>query len=114
MNPPAARSAPRTRPLPAVVLAALAILAFTLPPALRAQTHDLSLADAFPPNTLRSLLAAAVEHGSMKPLPTESLANLLMAALSEAILMIPRAGDQEQAKADASRSLKAIIDGLRA
>ena len=70
--------------------------------------HKYSLA------VVKSLLAAAVEHGSMKPLPTESLANLLMAALSEAILMIPRAGDQEQAKADASRSLKAIIDGLRA
>lgn len=72
------------------------------------------IADKYSLAVVKSLLAAAVEHGSMKPLPTESLANLLMAALSEAILMIPRAGDQEQAKADASRSLKAIIDGLRA
>ncbi len=72
------------------------------------------IADKYSLAVVKSLLAAAVEHGSMKPLPTESLANLLMAALSEAILMIARAGDQEQAKSDASRSLKAIIDGLRA
>lgn len=71
------------------------------------------IADKYSLAVVKALLAAAVEKGTMKPLPTDALANLLMAALSEAILMIPRAKDQKKAKAEASESLRAIIDGLR-
>ena len=62
---------------------------------------------------IKALLNAAVEFGSMKPLPVDAVANLLSASISEAIMSIARAEDQEKAKADSAEALGAILDGLR-
>ena len=70
-----------------------------------ADDHSLAL--------VKGLLGAARESGSIRPLPTDTVAYLLMAALSESIMMIARADDQETAKAEASESLGAIVEGLR-
>lgn len=71
------------------------------------------IADEHSLGIVKALLGAAREFGSLKPVPTDSLAYLLMAALSEAILMVARAGDQEQAKADSLVTLRAMLEGLR-
>jgi AcrR family transcriptional regulator len=71
------------------------------------------IADDHSLSVVKALLAAAVESGSMKELPTDALSHLLMASLSEAILMIARSEDQEKARAEAAESLGAIVDGLR-
>ncbi|OJU93750.1 MAG: hypothetical protein BGO23_14105 [Solirubrobacterales bacterium 67-14] len=71
------------------------------------------IADDHSLSVVKALLAAAVESGSMKELPTDPLSHLLMASLSEAILMIARSEDQEKAKAEAAESLGALVDGLR-
>jgi len=82
-------------------------------PAVLGWTRWREIADQYSLAMVKSLLAAGVEAGSMKQLPTDSMAYLVMASLSEAILMIARAEDQEKAKADAAESLNAIIAGLR-
>ncbi len=82
-------------------------------PAVLGWTRWREIADQYSLAVIKSLLAAAVESGSMKQLPTDSMAYLLMASLSEAILMIARANDQEKAKAEAAESMGAIIAGLR-
>lgn len=82
-------------------------------PSVLGWTRWREIADDHSLAVVKALLRAAREAGSIKDLPTDLLANLLMAALSEAILMIARAEDQETAKAEAAQSLEAIIEGLR-
>lgn len=82
-------------------------------PSVLGWTRWREIADDHSLAVVKALLAAAREAGSIKPLPTDSLAYLLMAALSEAILMIARAEDQEAAKAEAAESLLALTEGLR-
>lgn len=72
------------------------------------------IADEHSLAVVKALLGAAREAGTLRSLPTDSLAYLLMAALNEAILMIAQAEDQPRAKAEAAESLGAIIAGLRA
>lgn len=82
-------------------------------PSVLGWTRWREIADDHSLAVVKALLDAARKSGSIKPLPVDTLANLLMAALSEAILMIARAEDQGQAKADAADSLRALVDGLR-
>lgn len=76
--------------------------------------HWRQIADDHSLGLVKALLSAASESGSMKPLPTDTLANLLMAALSQSMLMVGQAEDKEAAKEEAGETMKALIDGLRA
>ena len=83
-------------------------------PSVLGWTRWREIADEHSLAVIKALLNAAVEHGSMKPLPIDAVANLLSASISEAIMTIARAEDQDQAKADAAEALGAILAGLRA
>lgn len=83
-------------------------------PSVLGWTRWREIADEHSLAVIKALLAAAQEHGSMKPLPIDAVANLLSASISEAIMTIARAEDQDQAKADAAEALGAILTGLRA
>ncbi|MBN8866291.1 MAG: TetR/AcrR family transcriptional regulator [Solirubrobacterales bacterium] len=82
-------------------------------PSVLGWTRWREIADDHSLSVVKALLGAAREAGSIKPLPTDPLAYLLMAALSEAILMIARADDQERAKSEAAETLLALTEGLR-
>jgi AcrR family transcriptional regulator len=82
-------------------------------PSVLGWTRWREIADDHSLAVVKTLLNAAKEAGSLRPVPTDPLAHLLMASLSEAILMIARAEDPQTAKADASEALAAIIAGLR-
>lgn len=83
-------------------------------PSVLGWTRWREIADEHSLAVVKALLKAAEEQGAIRPVPTESLSYLLMAALNEAILMVARADDQEKASAEASVALHAIIEGLRA
>lgn len=72
------------------------------------------IADEHSLGLVKALLTAGRESGAIRPLPTDTLANLLMAALSQAMLMVGQAEDKEAAKQEATESMKALIEGLRA
>lgn len=82
-------------------------------PSVLGWAHWREIADDHSLAVIKALLNAAVEFGSMKPLPVDAVANLLSASISEAIMSIARAEDQEKAKADSAEALGAILDGLR-
>lgn len=82
-------------------------------PSVLGWTRWREIADEHSLGLVKALLNAAREAGTLKPVPTETLANLLMAALSEAILMVARAEDQAKAKASAAQTMRALIEGLR-
>ncbi len=71
------------------------------------------IADEHSLGLVKGLLAAGNQSGSMRPLPTDTLANLLMAALSQSMLMVGQARDKEAAKEEAAETMKALVDGLR-
>lgn len=71
------------------------------------------IADEHSLGLVKGLLAAGNESGSMLPLPTDTLANLLMAALSQSMLMVGQAEDKDVAKEEATATMKALINGLR-
>jgi AcrR family transcriptional regulator len=83
-------------------------------PSVLGWTRWREIADEHSLAVVKALLKAAEEQGVIRPIPTDPLANLLMASLNEAILMIARAEDQEKARAEASAALLAITEGLRA
>lgn len=82
-------------------------------PSVLGWTRWREIADEHSLAVVKALLKAADEQGVIKPVSTDSLANLLMASLNEAILMIARSEDQEKARAEASTALLAITAGLR-
>jgi len=59
------------------------------------------------------MLDAAVEQHAIPQQPTAPLAHMLLAAVDEAALYIANADDQRQARNQARRSLKHLLDGLR-
>jgi AcrR family transcriptional regulator len=60
------------------------------------------------------LLAAAIDAGEIKPQPTRPLATVMIGALDEAAMSIANADDPEQEKADVTRVIHDLIDGLLA
>jgi AcrR family transcriptional regulator len=61
---------------------------------------------------VRAGLTAAMDAGAMPRAPVDPLAQLLLAAVEEAILFIARADDPEAARAEARDALNRLIDGL--
>lgn len=118
-------AAGETGPMEAIELAIEATLEASLDPAMQqivlidspsvlGWTRWREVADQYSLAAIKGMVSAAQEAEAIKPVPTETLAYLLAASLNEAILMIARAEDQTQAKADAATALRAILDGLKA
>ena len=62
---------------------------------------------------IRAGLAAAVEAGALAG-PVDPLAQLMLAAVEEAVLHVARAQDPDRARADARAALHRLLDGLAA
>jgi AcrR family transcriptional regulator len=58
-------------------------------------------------------LGQAMAEGVFAPQPVEVLAHLILSAVIEAALLIARAPDPARARADAERTLLALLTGLR-
>ena len=63
---------------------------------------------------VRATLAAAMDAGSLARASVDPLAQLLLAALEEAMLYVARAEDPQRARAEAGAALGRLVDGLRA
>jgi AcrR family transcriptional regulator len=59
------------------------------------------------------LLQAAMDMGILSPRPVEPLGHILLAAMSEAGLMVATAPDAARARAEVEGPLLALLDGLR-
>jgi AcrR family transcriptional regulator len=62
----------------------------------------------------RGALRGAVDAGVLRPLPVEPLSHLLLAALSEAALMIAGADDPASTRREVEAALVELLEGLRA
>jgi AcrR family transcriptional regulator len=62
----------------------------------------------------RAALDGAVQAGVLRPIATEPMAHLLVAALSEAAFVIAHAERPRKARADVEEALVQLVDGLRA
>ena len=60
------------------------------------------------------VLAAAIEAGEVEAQPVRPLAHVLLGAMDEAVLYVARADNQEQARAEMTTVLGAMLSGLRA
>ena len=63
---------------------------------------------------VRAGLTAAMEDGSIARAPLDPLAQLLLAAVEEAVIYVARADDQDAAHAEARAALHRLLDGLAA
>jgi AcrR family transcriptional regulator len=63
---------------------------------------------------VRAGLTAAMDAGAMPRAPVDPLAQLLLAAVEEAIVYVARAEDPESAREEARAALNRLIDGLGA
>jgi AcrR family transcriptional regulator len=63
---------------------------------------------------VRASLQAAMDAGALARAPTDPLAQILLAALEEAMLYVARATDPHGARTEAGEALGRLIDGLRA
>ncbi len=63
---------------------------------------------------IEGTLQAAIETGAIAPQPVRPLAHVLMGALDEAAMLVARAEDPEQMRAEVSRTLDSMLTGLSA
>jgi AcrR family transcriptional regulator len=63
---------------------------------------------------ITAMLDAAVDQRAIPKQPTAPLAHMLLAAVDEAALYIANADDRRQARNQARRALRNLLDGLRA
>jgi AcrR family transcriptional regulator len=63
---------------------------------------------------ITAMLDAAVDQRAIPKQPTAPLAHMLLAAVDEAALYIANAEDRRQARNQARRALRHLLDGLRA
>ncbi len=61
---------------------------------------------------IEATLQAAIEAGEIDPQPVRPLAHVLIGALDEAAMLVARADDPEQMRAEVGRTLAALLDGL--
>jgi AcrR family transcriptional regulator len=61
---------------------------------------------------LRAGVEAAMDAGRLRRMPVDGIAHLLLAALSEAALLLGRADDPEAAFAEIADTFDALLDGL--
>ncbi len=62
----------------------------------------------------RAALDGAVEAGVIRPIATEPMAHLFVAALSEAAFIIAHAERPRKARAEVEEALLQLVEGLRA
>jgi AcrR family transcriptional regulator len=62
----------------------------------------------------RTAIGGAIEAGVLKPVPLEPISHLLLAALSEAALMIASAEDPASTRREVEAALIELLEGLRA
>ena len=72
------------------------------------------LGDRYGLGLVRAGLAAAMDAGALTRAPVDPLAQLLLAALEEAMLYVARAEDPQRARTEAGAALARLVDGLRA
>jgi AcrR family transcriptional regulator len=63
---------------------------------------------------VRQSLRVAMDAGEVDPLPVDSLAHILLGALTEAAMVIARAGDVQSARAEVGAVVDRLLTGLRA
>jgi AcrR family transcriptional regulator len=63
---------------------------------------------------IEGTLQAAIDAGAIAAQPVRPLAHVLMGALDEAAMLVARADDSEQMRAEVSRTLDFVLAGLRA
>lgn len=61
---------------------------------------------------IEATVQAAIEAGSIDPQPVRPLAHVLMGALDEAAMLVARAEDQDEMRAEVGQTLGALLDGL--
>ena len=61
---------------------------------------------------IEATLAAAIEAGEIDSQPVRPLAHVLMGALDEAAMLVARADDAEQMRAEVGKTLEVLLDGL--
>lgn len=62
---------------------------------------------------IEASLQAAIEAGAIEAQPVRPLAHVLMGALDEAAMLVARAEDPDEARAEVGRTLDVLIEGLR-
>ena len=62
---------------------------------------------------LEQALARAIEAGRIVPQPTRPLAHVLLGAIDEAAMVVARADDPLQARAEMGRTVRRLLEGLR-
>jgi AcrR family transcriptional regulator len=62
---------------------------------------------------LEQALQRAIDAGRMLPQPAKPLAHVLLGALDEAAMVVARADDQAQARAEMGQTLRRLLEGLR-
>jgi AcrR family transcriptional regulator len=62
---------------------------------------------------IEASLQTAIEAGAIVAQPVRPLAHVLMGALDEAAMLVARAEDPEQARAEVGSTLDLLLDGLR-
>jgi AcrR family transcriptional regulator len=63
---------------------------------------------------LEAALQHAIDAGRLIPQPARALAHVLMGALDEAAMVIARADDPETAREEMGRTVRHLLDGLKA
>ena len=61
---------------------------------------------------IEATLQAAIEAGEIDSQPVRPLAHVLIGALDEAAMLVARADDPGQMRAEVGRTLVALLDGL--
>jgi AcrR family transcriptional regulator len=61
---------------------------------------------------IEATLRAAIDAGAIATQPVRPLAHVLMGALDEAAMLVARAEDPEQARAEVGRTLDTLLEGL--
>ena len=64
--------------------------------------------------TVRAALRAAITAGAVPDGPVDPLAQILLASVEEAALVVARAEDQEAARATVGAAVGRLVEGLRA
>ncbi len=72
------------------------------------------LGERYALGTVRAALAAAMEAGTVPAGAVDPLAQIVLAAVEEAALLVGRAEDKDAARAAAGDALARLIEGLRA
>ena len=72
-----------------------------------------ALGERYALGTVRAALAAAMEAGTVRAGPVDPLAQLVLAAVEEAALLVGRADDRRAARAAAGEAIARLVDGLR-